>query len=133
MPAQLPPGRRLRQEAVRHGLRHQHLDEGERAHIGGGGEREADEPELGRQRAEEACPEGGAPGRKLAISAVRSNRPSQTSRMAVCRPRPQTRVVVARIRNEPSSRDRIAPRKPMAARAKKAPDGDAEDDGPQAR
>ena len=36
---QLAPGRRLGQEPVGHGLRHQHLDEGEGAHVRGGGER----------------------------------------------------------------------------------------------
>ena len=39
----------------------QHLDQGQGAHVGGGGEREADEPELRGERAEEAGPERGAP------------------------------------------------------------------------
>jgi hypothetical protein len=58
---------------------------------------------------------------RLPIKAARLNNMSQTTSSAVWMASPHTRVVVARTRNEAGSRVRVAPRKVVAARAKKAP------------
>src|SRR5262245_35203929 len=46
--------RRLLERKTRDRLRKQHLDERQRAHAGGGGKREGEEPELGGERTHEA-------------------------------------------------------------------------------
>src|SRR5829696_6330366 len=60
-PRDLAPRGGLREQPPRHGLSHQHLDKGEGADIGGGGERKSDEPELRGERAEEPGEERGPP------------------------------------------------------------------------
>ena len=54
MPSAFARRRRLLEHERRDRLREQHLDQRERAHAGGGGEREGQEPELRGERAEEA-------------------------------------------------------------------------------
>jgi hypothetical protein len=59
---------RLLERVIRHALREQHLDQRQRAHIGGGREREGQEPELRGERAHEAREHRGLPQPRIFLS-----------------------------------------------------------------
>ena len=61
MPGQFTRRQRLLERIIRHALREQHLDQRQRAHIGGRRQRERQEPELRGERAHEAREHRGLP------------------------------------------------------------------------
>ena len=54
MPDSSRADERLLERVIRHALREQHLDQRQRAYIGGGGQRKRQKPELRGERAHEA-------------------------------------------------------------------------------